>query len=893
LQHPGIVPVYELGQLGGRPFYAMKLVKGQTLARLLEARTDPGQELPKLLQVFGQVCQAVGYAHARGVIHRDLKPANIMVGAFGEVLVMDWGLAKVLRRGGVEDERGGQRRQEAVNEVQTARSGGTAEGGSDTQAGSVLGTPGYMAPEQARGDRDLVDERADVFGLGATLCEILTGKPPFSGRNPEALRKAQTAALAEAFAALDGCEADAELVTLARRCLAAEPWERPRDGSAVTEAVEAYQRGVAERLRQAELERTAAQARAEGEAERLRLAEEGRAAAQARAQEEVKRRRLAVGLAAAVLVLVLAGGGSGVWWWQAREEIVRQVEAALAEADNERQAGRWPKVQPALERAQAYLAGGGPAYLRARAEQAARDADVVAALERVRLRMADVRDGFFDLRSTDERYAVAFREYGVDVDGPDPEVAAARLRRSAVRNLLVVALDEWGLVRREIRNPEGAARVRAVADRADEDDWRIGLRAALAADDLGRLKELASEAAGRHPGVQVVLSMALWRRGAVEDAVAMLLREQARHPADFWLAHNLAEILNRGKRSAEAEGYFRVALGLRPDSPLVWLNLGSALLRQGKLDDGVACCHRALELDPKLALAHDNLGVALERQGNLDEAMARHRRAIELDPAYALAHNNLGTVLHRQGKLGEAANCFRQAIQLNPKAPLAHNNLGHTLWKQGKVDGAITCFRRVLELAPEDPQAHFDLGVLLHQQKQWDDAVACYRQAIRLNPDLAPAHYNLGKALLSQGKFPDAVASCRRAIQLDPKNAQAHYNLGEALRRQGKLEEAAGCYRRAIEVDPKYAEAHDTLGTVLAAQGKPDEAADCFRHAIQLAPNLAPAHNNLGSVLEWRGKVDEAADCFRRAIQLDPNYALAHSPTLASPWGSRGSWTRR
>src|SRR5215471_4975278 len=100
LQHPGVVPVYELGCADdGRPYFTMKLVKGVTLAQLLKERSSPAQDRPRFLKVFEQVCQTVAYAHAKGVIHRDLKPANVMVGAFGEVQVMDWGLAKVLNAG--------------------------------------------------------------------------------------------------------------------------------------------------------------------------------------------------------------------------------------------------------------------------------------------------------------------------------------------------------------------------------------------------------------------------------------------------------------------------------------------------------------------------------------------------------------------------------------------------------------------------------------------------------------------------------------------------------------------------------------------------------------------------------------------------------------------------
>ncbi len=226
LQHPGVVPIYDIGTFADRrPFFTMKLVKGQTLAYLLQGRADPADGLSRFLSIFEQVCQTMAYAHTRGVIHRDLKPSNVMVGGFGEVQVMDWGLAKVLPRGGVADEEQPQP-PPGISVIQTVGTGSDADA---STAGSVLGTPSYMAPEQARGEIDLVDERADVFGLGAILGEVLTGQPAFTGRTSgEVTRKSARGELAEAFERLDSCGAEPELIALARKCLASEREDRPR-----------------------------------------------------------------------------------------------------------------------------------------------------------------------------------------------------------------------------------------------------------------------------------------------------------------------------------------------------------------------------------------------------------------------------------------------------------------------------------------------------------------------------------------------------------------------------------------------------------------------------------------------------------------------------------------
>src|SRR5262249_14267107 len=294
LQHPGIPPVHDLGTLpDGRPFLAMKLIKGQTLDALLASRPEPSVERGRFVAVFEQLCQAVAYAHAHGVIHRDLKPANVMVGRFGEVQVMDWGLAKVL--GAPPGERTDAEETAAATAVRSLREGDDLF----TRAGSVLGTPAYMAPEQAAGAVALIDRRSDVFGLGAVLVVVLTGRPPFVADTAEETRvKAAQGDVGECFARLGACGADPDLVALCRRCLAPRPEDRPADAGAVAEAVAALRAAAEERARRAELERV----RAEGEAREVL----------ARAAGAGQRGRAAVGPEGGHPAGGLGGGGGGV-----------------------------------------------------------------------------------------------------------------------------------------------------------------------------------------------------------------------------------------------------------------------------------------------------------------------------------------------------------------------------------------------------------------------------------------------------------------------------------------------------------------------------------------------------------------------------------------------------
>lgn len=231
LEHPSIVPVHELGQReDGTIYYTMQRIRGRSLARALREAATLAERL-KLLGHFRDVCEAVAYAHSRGVVHRDLKPENVMVGEFGETLVVDWGLAKV--KG--ESDPGASDIARRVDVLRGADASHTVDG-------HAIGTPAYMSPEQARGDLDAIDERSDVWGLGAMLFEILTGRPPYVGKSALEVLDKVVSEPAPRVRTIEE-RAPPELAAIADRALIHEPSSRYVGAKPIADEIAAFQDG--------------------------------------------------------------------------------------------------------------------------------------------------------------------------------------------------------------------------------------------------------------------------------------------------------------------------------------------------------------------------------------------------------------------------------------------------------------------------------------------------------------------------------------------------------------------------------------------------------------------------------------------------------------------------
>jgi serine/threonine-protein kinase len=819
LQHPGVVPVYEFGRTADqRPFFAMKLIRGRTLAQLLADRAHPAQDAHRFLTIFEQVCQTIAYAHTLRVIHRDLKPSNVMVGAFGEVQIVDWGLAKSLVARTEAGARDRPSLHERVDAHATAERVASETPRAQSLHGSIMGTPAYMPPEQARGCVAEIDERSDVFALGAMLCEILTGKPPYVGEPDEIRADAAVARTAGALARLDASGADPELCAICKRCLEAERDARPRDASALTGAIAAFLAGLEHRARAAEI--AVAEARGKVENER-------------------KARRLTLALALSIVATLAVASGAAIW--MQRQRALRQAEtashvsaaldratAAYGRAEASHDLALWEQAASEIDRAQALADAGDPTpdlssrtrdlaqRIHSRAESMRRETQLESSNRELLAKLQEFHapsgepDYPTDWSRTDAQFAQAFRDHGLDVDALPTASAAEAIRARGIDVEIAAGLDEWAAARRNGGRKAAADRLTEIAVLTDPDVTRARLRAALARGDASELVRFArTEDLTAYPAMTLnLLTSALDNAGATAEALIVARVAERRKPDDFVSNVYLARLLR--DRPAEAARYFEAALAIRSD----------------------------------------NLSVIDDLGWILDHYLYEHASAITL---------------------------YRRALVAHPDAPLLYLYLGHALRSIGDTDGAIDSYREVIRLDPSQRSAHAHLGACLIEKGDFDAAIRECREAIRLSPDYTLAHLRLGDALLAISDPESARAAYRDARRIEPDNADAIFGEWQALDAGGDYDEALECARSGTGTDVGLMLRFVDAGVDLAGLVEVDDALRAEYLAVKKSPTDARRHFALGLLLRFKGSYSESLFEIRTSRLL----STPQSPWLA------------
>jgi serine/threonine protein kinase/tetratricopeptide (TPR) repeat protein len=963
LEHPGIVPVYGLGFYGdGRPYYAMRFIRGDSLKEAIDRfhrrentklhSSQVGQShregatrayagsrdlaLRKLLRRFMDVCNAIDYAHSRGVIHRDLKPANIIVGAHGETLVVDWGLAKPMGRALPETESG-----------ERLLIPSSASGSSETLPGSALGTPAYMSPEQAEGQLERLGPRSDVYSLGATLYCLLTGQPPFAGDVVKAIRSVQRGEFRPPRQ-LDA-SIDPALEAICLQAMAHRPDDRYPSCRALAEDLD---RWMADEPVTAWREPPAR-----------------------RARRWARRNRTAV---TAVAVALVAGvfGLSAVLAVQTRAKadlaasLKREtsVNTALADSNAELTVSRaavQARYDLAVEAIKTFHTGVSEDFL-LKQEQ----------FKDVRDRLLKSASDFYgrlgallgkesNLASRRALWQTNYEVAGLTGTVGKPEDALAAHRQVLAARLALAAEPQAGTeIKADVgRSLMAVARLLGASGKTQEAEVTYRKAETLLVERGSMIAEAAAVRAALAE-CRTNLGWLLYNTGRNDEALSVYRLARADQEAlaavpgeNAGSQHSLAFTINRvaillattGK-SSEAESEYRKALALY----------------QSLADGNSAGAHFR-----NVAGIQNNLGNLLSATGKSSEAETEYRNALAIqqkladdNPAVtdfreslALSRANLGVLLTKTGKTSAAEVEYRKALAIyqrladdNPavtefRSLLAgcHHKLGWLQAQTGRTTDAETEYLKALalfqKLADDNPVvpgyksglalSHDAFGQLLRSTGKLLEAEAEYRKALAIrqiladgNPSvteflasLASSHNDLGLLLAATGKSAAAEAEYGAALALYlkladdnpavtdfPSNlAGAHNNLGMLLANSGKSPEAEAEYHKALTIQQKLAgdnpamskyrvflaNHHYNLGNLLAATGKSLEAETEFRKALAIQKkladdnpaftafrsSLASSHNSLGNLLSKTGKASAAEAEHRKALAIQEKLA--------------------
>jgi eukaryotic-like serine/threonine-protein kinase len=838
LQHPGVVPVYNLGEAEGQhPYYAMKLVRGQTMAEAIRRfHSEPREtgertvEHLRLLNAFLAVTRAMAYAHSRGVIHRDLKPDNIVLGDYGETVILDWGLAKVLRDGTPDEE--------SLAVPMASPSPVNA-----TQFGTVMGTPAYMSPEQAGGRLSEVDERSDIYCLGSILYHLLTGQPPFRGTDSDDVVQ-QVLAQAPARPSTVCSTVPRALEAICLRAMASKRSERYAEVVALTRDLERY------------LADEPVSAHREGVLERL-----GRWA---------RHHRTVVATGSMTVFLVTLGALGGLVLWQRdverrrieREELMRSTQDAETAGLDELRAGRFVSAEKLFRQAREPLESKPElenleARLETRRDQAHRlvefhrladDAERLSFLEYDDEATDAAESALEQLQVFDHKKEWAALLPAADLTWAQHE----QLRKDAYRTLLYLA---------------GMRAKRGLVD-ANDPAAKAGYSSALEAAALAQRFQKA-QSAGL---IELLCHLRLGQPFQLPP------RREPTNAADayfmgmlhFWIAQvppeepvrRLAQGLLLGSLSgldfntpmATAEELLRSAADLEPQH--YWTHLWRGWRYEVDHNPLAAelCFSTCVVLRPNYALGYAERAQAIIQQIKKADSVERKRdleRRGRQDFAQAIAHEPTepwirwlqAMSLEALERNQEALQAYAAAIEL--ERPLK-------TWRGRRIERdkksimkhAAQMADKVINAEPKNPEAHAVRGLahlaLEEDQQAFDDAMA----ALRLDGHNVRALTVRGLVHVRRQQPAQALADLNAVLAAAPENYLAAMGCVQAHRMQHREEDVLAALNQVLKiavVNWQRLEANQERVRALYRLGRQNEADEALEVVRQLDPKRARA----------------------------------------------------
>lgn len=915
LDHPGIVPVHELGlDSEGQLYFTMRLVQGRDLEHIfqLAAKGVENWSTTRALGVLLKACEAMAYAHDKGVIHRDLKPANLMVGRFGEVYVMDWGLARVKDHEDRHDLRISEEGEAplAVDRRQDATGESTDE--LYTMDGDVLGTPAYMSPEQARGELKYIDARSDVYAMGAMLYRLLTGTAPYielgKKRSAGEILNLLLTGPPEAIESFDEA-VPAELVAICDKAMARDKQERYGDMLSLSEDLRAY------------LENRVVSAYETG--------------AIAETRKWVRRNKpLAFAIAAGFLALV-GGLAASLVLKQQSDDNADLAETRRIDAVNNANLAETRRVE--ADR------------LAELAERRREEADQHAEDAR---REARVSREVNDFLNKDLLGSVSPWEKGIDVsvrevldlaaprlDGrfPDDPVVEAELRGSigmsysslgdfseAAKHLersRELLLAEYGLHHRQtLVATSGLAKQWSYLDRHEEAQE-------LASEALEVSRELLGE--------EDAVTIDLW------GDLASTYRKQGQFRQSAEALAEICEILER----RHADDPFKVFPHLN-DRALAHQELGEFEIALELLTEAHETLQRvAGPKHPNMLSCKNNLAHLLEEMGRYKEAEAYHEGLLDLSrevlgpthPRTARHLNNLGVLWMAMGRLSDAEEVLREAlvIHMENDGPAHHdtiktqNNIATCLERRGQYDATLELRLQLLDqlrenLGPSNPQTISqmnNLGVLLMQLERYEESIEMLEETTALYEELLGAdHPNSLMALENLSGTYYRIRQydrCREILSIVFEGrvealGETHMSTIKTLSNMAMLEKSTGSKEDALvmfhDVAERFresvgedhyltADAYEEIAKLYLERMELAPARDHFIKALEIRLKLDPEvpevgylHHQIGYCHRSLGEFAPSIESFTRAVTLRRRlHGDGHENTLTSIAGLSAS----